>query len=201
MEYDNVFSLTFNTDGIDIHPTSKCNLWPILLTSNFLPQNIRFREKNMIVAALHYSEEKPIFLKYFEPLNQEFEHLSQTGLFVKSKCFKFVITHVALHLPAKCSVQCIMQFNGFNACFYCHHPGEKTEKGIRYTILQQATSRTHSNMISDMQTALRTQNTCNGVKGISPMVGFKHFDLVKSFIIDYMHAILLGIVKNLLSFW
>lgn len=40
-----------------------------------------------------------------------------------------------------------------------------------------------------------------GIKGISPMIGFKNFDIVQSLSIEYMHGALLGVTKNLLSFW
>ena len=40
-----------------------------------------------------------------------------------------------------------------------------------------------------------------GVKGVSPLTGFKHFDLVTSVGIDYMHFVLEGVVKKLLNLW
>lgn len=199
---ENVYSLTFNTDGVVIHPSSKCSLWPILLVCNFLPPTIRFQEKNIIVAGLYYGDEKPDFMKYFVPLNDELDLMSKDGIIVKSKCFRFNITHAALDLPAKAAVQCITQFNGFHACSYCDHPGEKTKKGVRYTCLSEIhPNRNHKGMITNIQKALEAGSTFNGIKGLSPMVGFKNFDLVRSFVIDYMHAIPLGVVKNLIGFW
>lgn len=201
-EKDHFYTLTLNTDGVEIHQSSKSSLWPILLICNFLPPNIRFREKNIIVAGLHYDAIKPDFLHYMEPLAEEFELLGSAGLIIKSECFKFVISHASLDLPAKCALQCITQYNGNNACSYCHHPGNKTSKGIRYCIQRQPEKmRTHSGMISDIQKVLASNTvTVNGIKGLTPMVGFKHFDIVNSFVIDYMHAILLGTVRCILSF-
>lgn len=196
------YSLTFNTDGVAVHSSSISTFWPILLTCNFLPPNIRFQEKNMIVAALYYGVEKPNFLKFLVPLCEEFQHLSNVGLAINSVRFKFIISHASLDLPAKCAIQCITQYNGYNACGYCKHTGEKTSKGIRYTTVATKNSqRIHSDFISNIQYYLKTGNSIDGVKGLSPMLGFKHFDMVRSFTIDYMHQIPLGIVKNLLSFW
>lgn len=48
---------------------------------------------------------------------------------------------------------------------------------------------------------LNPNSTYNGIKGISPMIPFEHFDLSKCFSIDYMHAVLLGVTKNLLQLW
>lgn len=70
-ECENLFSLTFNTDGVVIHQSSNRTLWALLLACNFLPPAIRFKEDNIIVAGLHYGVEKPDFMKYFVPLNDE----------------------------------------------------------------------------------------------------------------------------------
>lgn len=193
------YSLILNTDGVQIHESSKKSLWPILLICNFLPPHIRFKERNMIIAGLHYSTEKPDFSKYFIPLVEEFKHLNQ-GLVINSECFKFIVSHAAFDLPAKASVQCISQFNGYNSCSYCEHPGEKTKKGVRFTFSSHPL-RTHANMISDIRKVLIEKKVINGIKGLSPMVGFKHFDMSICFSIDYMHAILLNILKNLFDMW
>lgn len=199
---ENVYSLTINTDGVDIHSASKCSLWPILLVCNFLPPTLRFKENNIIVAGLHYGVDKPDFMKYFVPLNDEFDLMSKDGLIVNSKCFRFNITHAVVDLPAKSAIQCLTQYNGYNACYYCEHPGERTANGVRYTCMSKNyPNRSHKRMITDIQKSLETGRTINGIKGLCPMVGFKNFDLVRSFVIDYMHAIPLGVVKNLISFW
>ena len=41
----------------------------------------------------------------------------------------------------------------------------------------------------------------SGVKGASPLAALKGFDLVKSVAIDYMHNVLLGVVKALQDKW
>lgn len=195
-------SLTFNTDGVSIHGSSKYSLWPLMLVCNFLPPQHRFKERNIIVAGLYYGSTKPYFLKYLEPMAEEFEHLSNEGITVNSECFKFIVTHASLDLSAKSAVQCITQYNGYNSCSYCVHEGEKTTAGVRYT--QKTTCdqlRNHSKMMLEIQQALATGNVINGIKGLSAMAGFKHFNLVWSFTIDYMHGVLLGVTKNQLAFW
>lgn len=202
LQYGDFYSLNFNTDGVAVHSSTQSTFWPILLICNFLPPNIRFKERNMVVASLYYGLEKPNFSMFLLPMCEEFKHLSNVGLIINSICFKFVISHASLDLPAKCGMQCIIQYNGYNSCGYCKHPGEKTPKGVRYTFWSNGNSeRTHSDFILDIEKSLKTGNPSNGVKGLSPMIGFKHFNLVNSFTIDYMHQILLGIVKNLLGFW
>lgn len=51
--------------------------------------------------------------------------------------------------------------------------------------------------------AIETINSNNkyGLKNIPPMTLFKRFDLTNSFVIDYMHNIVLGITKLLIDLW
>lgn len=61
--------------------------------------------------------------------------------------------------------------------------------------------RNHENMILTIQNVLKTGKIINGVKGMSPLVGFMHFDLVRSLANDYMHGVCLGVLKNQFDFW
>lgn len=136
-EKEDYYSMTFNTDGVIVHGSSKSSLWPVILACNFLPPNIRFKEKNLIVCALFYGAEKPKFAQYLSPLIDEFKDLSENGIIVNSECFKIIISHASLDLPAKSAMQQIVQYNGYNSCYYCHYPGEKTVNGVRYTFRTQ----------------------------------------------------------------
>lgn len=51
-----------------------------------------------------------------------------------------------------------------------------------------------------MKNASESKTIIRGIKGPSPMVALKHFDNVNSYVIDYMHCILLGVVKSILRF-
>lgn len=41
----------------------------------------------------------------------------------------------------------------------------------------------------------------NGIKGASVFLLFKPFDLVKGFVIDWMHSVCLGVTKSLINLW
>lgn len=201
MKTNYLYTLTMNTDGLIVHQSSHSSLYPILFTCNFLPPEIRFKEKNIIVAGLYYGMDKPDYLKYLEPIVEEFERLGEFGFVEKDTSFKFAVTHGTFDLPIKSLLQQITQYNGYNACYYCDHPGEQTEKGVRYTNMQNNSMRNHENMILTTQNVLKTGKIINGVKGMSPLVGFMHFDLVRSLANDYMHGVCLGVLKNQFDFW
>lgn len=133
---------------------------------------------------------------------EEFEDLSK-GIFVREKYFNIFITNASLDLPAKCEVSKMVQFNSKHACNFCFQEGQSTSKGIRYTYEDKPlTLRTHSSIINDMVKVRSHPNSIiRGVKGVSPMVAFEHFDLSKSFCIDYMHAVLLEVTRKMIDFW
>lgn len=197
-----IYSLTINTDGLVMHKSSKASLYPVLMICNFLPPEIRFKQRNMIVAGLYYGSVKPNFSEYFDPIIREFKKLSEFGFFFQNENFQFHITHACFDLPMKSVLENIRQYNGYQACYYCEHTGKKTEKGVRYTnMLQPSPLRNHKNMVLLADKARKTGMIVKGIKGISPLIGFENFDIVRSLSVDYMHGALLGVAKNLLSFW
>lgn len=199
---DNIWSMSLNTDGVSIVQSNKASLWPILLMCNFLPPHLRFKDNNIILAGLFYGFDKPNMHDFFEPIVREFMDLSSNGIFVNDRIFKIFITNALLDLPAKSVLLQMKQFNSWHACNFCTQKGEKTNRGIRYTYECPVILRTHRTMLRDMDKVQKNPNsTFNGIKGVSPMVPFENFDLATSFCIDYMHAILLGVMKNLMLFW
>lgn len=140
---------------------------------------------------------------FFKPFANEIEHLQSTGFVFKGQVFRAIITHAVLDLPAKAAFQQTMQYNGYFGCGYCLHQGEKTDGGVRYTSSDKSiVMRTDNDFLIAMDKISRKEySKINGIKGISVAVSFDRFDMVKSFCLDYMHCVLLGVTKNLLEFW
>ncbi|KAM7286355.1 uncharacterized protein ISCGN_030177 [Ixodes scapularis] len=70
---------------------------------------------------------------------------------------------------------------------------------MRYTNLQDTTPRTSAGVLRDMKLALSLGGTfpVNGYFGPSPAVNLPHFNLVWGFTVEYMHAVLLGVVRQI----
>lgn len=199
---ENIYSLTVNTDGVAIINSNTYSLWPVLVTCNFLPPQIRFKDKNIFVAAIYFGPKKPNMHELLRPLAEEINVLSE-GIFVRERFFNLFVTIASLDLPAKSDVSKLVPFNSKYACNFCLQQGESTPKGIRYLYKSQhPVMRTHESMIQDIVKVNSKSNTIiHGVKGVSPMIVFKHFDLANSFCIDYMHAVLIGVTKKIIGFW
>lgn len=79
-------------------------------------------------------------------------------------------------------------------------------KYVRYTKVNPTPpERTHKSIIDAAEKMSLTRSsrkkTIQGLMKIPPMILFEGFDLSKSFSIDYMHNVLLGIMKLLPDFW
>lgn len=125
----NILSLCLNIDGANKYKSNTMSLWPIQLSQNYLPPEIRFQTDNIIVAGLYYGKVKMncrnVMLPLVEELNQLNKHPIKLNIEENEYEFKPIITHCAVDLPAKSMVQEIKQFGGYFSCTFCKIRGEQ----------------------------------------------------------------------------
>lgn len=122
------------------------------------------------------------------------------------KTYKFMplILSCCCDLPAKADLQGLIGHSGYFGCGFCFHPGISVA-GEKKSVIRYVQStinyeiRTHSSMIETYR-ALKSA-PIKGVKSKSCLVAAKDFDLIFDFPIDYMHCVLLGVMKKLLNLW
>lgn len=68
---------------------------------------------------------------------------------------------------------------------------------LRFLSFEDARGRTSAGVLRDMKLALESSLVINGYKGPSPAVGLPDFDLVWGFTVEYMHAVLLGVIRQI----
>lgn len=119
--------------------------------------------------------------------------------------------------PAKCLMQNFMQFNGFSGCPYCLHQGTSVKTSAKghthaYPFNREnplngyGTDRTHENTLQHAYEAHKSKlegkyaPVC-GVKGYSWFMFIPGFDIIKGIAVDYMHCVLLGVTKMLMTLW
>lgn len=205
----NVLSLTLNTDGANKFKSNNFSVWPIQLIQNYLPPEVRFKPINILTVGLYYGEHKPDCMAYFEPLVSEFKMFSERGLNLtiekKEYIFCPLITHVVVDLPAKRMLQCIRQFNGYNACTYCKHPGTQIKisgikKVVRYTN-EEFALRSEVDTLKAMYKRNFNPDNNDGVMAMSCLVSLPKFKIIKGFGVDYMHCVPLGVLRRILDFF
>ena len=200
---DNI-SLTFNTDGVPVFSSSNFSVWPLYLQINEVKATAR--SNFTILQGLWFGNEKPSFHTFLVPFIKEMTSLHSYGVHWHDKdgtehvskciCILGIVDSVA-----RAPLQGIKQFNGEHGCTFCLHEGVRVNKGngfvntypLAKTLPQR---RTHDQIFQDAEESLRSREPVHGVKEVSPLFLLPCFDMVDSWSPDYMHSVLLGVVRQ-----
>lgn len=88
------------------------------------------------------------------------------------------------------------QFNGFYGCDFCLHKGGKS-----YPYEQpEPPLRNEKDHFSHAMSGT-TDEPVYGVKGPSPFMQLKHFQMINDFIPEYQHNVCLGVTRQLSTLW
>lgn len=214
-------SLVLNIDGAQVFKSSRKSLWPVQLYQNYLHPRVRYIASNVIVTGLYFGSSKPDPNQLLFPLITELKTIQEAGGFqvknpesAKNHTFMPFILHGVFDLPAKAMCQGLVQYNGRNACGYCHHPGVKIESKTKSGKKQVVTMyryvyrgvaekpRTHEDTLKALQKLTRNKLfDCDGFRKVSPLIGLLGFDTINGFGIDYLHCVYLGVVPRLVGYW
>lgn len=191
----------FNTDGIQPFKSSRLTIWPIFIALASLPPSIRMNRDNLVTLALWVGSKPPMNL-LLKPLKQIMKRMSSNGVCVRTSAgMKNVILSPlfgVFDLVAKAPVLNMHQFNGYNGCPTCLHPGESCG-GILVYLPGTYPLRTHDSIKLAGREAEQSKTVVNGIKGKSVLT--KVVDLVNGIPVDYMHCVLEGVTKRLLEIW
>lgn len=206
--FDQPISITFSCDGVPAFKRSKYSLWPVLCTINELPHLIQ-KEKVMI-ASLWFGVKKPEMSQYLLPFVRECEKLSKEGINVQLDNtivnLKVSVLIGVCDTVARPMLQNATQFNGRFGCGYCLHPGQVVEKGRGHVRVYpqgdvEFELRNMAQTISFMKDAEKKSEAVNGMKGLSILLMIPNFNIIESLIPDYMHCVLLGVVRQFMALW
>lgn len=197
-----------NTDGVNLYSSSKVELWPVFVSINELSPTLRFSRDNILLLGLWQGKGKPPFKAYFKCISEEINYLTVNGVDIDEEVHVHLsVLGVTVDLPAKASLLNMTYYNGAEACITCEEPGKTVTQGhghsrcypyrpseSRYPI------RSSENVLQLMNVAT-DRNRQKGFKGESGLANLSKFDMVFGTAPDYMHCILLGIVKTLMCKW
>ena len=193
----------FNTDGISPFKSSRLTVWPVYLAFPSLPPSIRMNKANLVTCAFWVGQEKPSMAILLKPIKQLLSRLQNTGITVSTsgqQLRKIIIQPLfgVVDLIAKAPVLNMVQFNGANGCPVCVHPGVWNRTRL-YLPGTEYPLRTDASMRHDASSAQREKTTINGIKGPSALTGV--LNLAWGTPTDYMHCVLEGVTKRLLTTW
>lgn len=202
---DHAYSIliSINTDGVAVFNSNvKKSLWPILVVINNLPPSLRFLRENIIVAGLWLSNSEPDLNVFMKPFLQQLRTLACEGLSLfEDTSYKVITICCCVDSVARCKLQQIKQFNGYEACSFCLHPGYlAANKQIRYKYLE-VDERNHQDTVRAMDLCMKRGESVNGIKGVSNLLSIPYFDIITNCPVDFMHAVLLGVCKQFCGLW
>lgn len=204
-----ILPLTLNFDGAQIFNSSKNSLWPVQIYMNCLPPNLRFHHDNIIISAIYFGDKKPNIDNLLYPLGTELDELYKKPItiFRNDQFYNFqpTVIQCVFDLPARAQAQCFKGPTGQNGCSFCHHPGKAVKNLANKSTIRYVREDVDSPSImrSHIETLVASQNPENtiGVTGQSALFMFDDIDIINSIPVDYMHNVLLGVVKDLIQIW
>ncbi|CAB3985352.1 Hypothetical predicted protein [Paramuricea clavata] len=209
LDNDTNLSLLFNTDGVHVFKSSKGEIWPLLVVVNEVHPSVRFSTKRIILAGIWFGSKKPPMATFLAPFREQLNHLYHTGVLIASKnitCHAVTLIGTT-DLPAKAACQEFTQFNGECGCSFCEDKGVIVSVGKGHSRAYPFIPgpprmlRTKDKVLKQGTMALQSGTRVCGVKMVSQLTLVDGFDIIRGMPLDYMHSVLLGVVKMLFSKW
>lgn len=175
-----------NIDGLPLAKSSNSQVYPIL--------GMLIPSKDIFMIGIYHGYEKPRdFNKFLLDFVNEATYLTINGIKIFGKLYTFKVVMYLFDAVAKSSVLQIKSHAGYSSCTKCTQEGEYVEDRICFPGLT-FNERTHLDFVN--------QTDSHHHKGSTILLNIPDIDIIKDIPLDYMHLVLLGVVKKLLSgFW
>lgn len=195
----NVMHLSFHIDGTPIYKSSKSEFWPVQC-------DIKGVEMKPFFVAIYSGTSKPPSAEVFlRPLLNELHMLLENGVSVsRTDSIQIKIEKFILDAPARAFLKCIIGHSGYYSCERCEEPGEFLHK-IPLTQAKKSKQSGHVCLLGTTATlrtneSFRNQNNPEHHHGSSPLEELP-IDMVRDIPLEYLHLILYGTMKRLLTLW
>lgn len=179
--------LSINIDGLPLCKGSKVQFWPILGS---------VEDYDVFLIAIFQGRRKPDNVNEFmKEFVDEAKQLTENGIFIKGKEYKFRLKAVLADAPAKSYILKIKGHSGRSSCTKCTVTGSYVNKRICFS-QTDAPARSNEDFI-----AQKDRNYHHFSEKECELLRIPNFDIVKQVPLDYMHLICMGVVKKLLLGW
>ena len=191
LEAGGVLQLQINIDGLPINNSNNDHLWPILGIVEYKD----YRSNPFCIGTFYSTNSKAgVVQEFLHDFIQEYLHVHRVGLTVRGVCMNINLSAIICDAPAMAFVKEIKLHSGYGACFKCEERGVKT--GGRMTF---------GYLLSRLRTDDRFRrkvDTDHHKPGVtSPFVQIEDLDMIEQFLYDYMHLVLLCVMKRLMKCW
>ena len=139
--------MTLNTDGVSIFRNNSIDTWPIILVINELPQHIRFKPQNIILAGIWVGLNKLNNRILLNETLKEIKELEINGIVMNDQTLCFFTIFGSFDKPASNIILFTKSFNSQFGCRYCL--AERTTLNRKCCFLESAQPRNHLILISN----------------------------------------------------
>jgi len=183
-----VLELGINIDAHLISKSPKRHLWPVLISI----LNFKELKENVVPIGFFHGFQKPQLVEQFlNPLIIDLLEVLDNGLNVNGLFFTVKISNISCDSPTKAFLLNVKGDNEYFGCTSCTEEGTYLEQRMTYPGLD-APLRTDE--------SFRNKNDKYYHKGDSPVIRLP-INIANAVVLDYMHSVCLGVVKQLIEFW
>lgn len=165
--------LHMNVDGLPLYKSSPVEVWPILCHAG--------SPYEVFLVGFWCGNGKPQDIKeYLNEFVEEILKLYNTGIVINDKVYEFRLGRVIADAPAKAFLLRWIGHCGYDSCTKCTTHGERKENRMSFP---------------DLDATLRKDDDFKNC----PLSAIPGFSVTRQVVLDYLHLILLGVVKKLLK--
>ena len=164
-------------------------MWALFSCIIELPPSIRYSIENIIFHST-FSGADPEFNNFLSVYNKEIDEILLDGI----GPYTIKIHATTGDAPALAKVCKISQFNGYNSCIKCMHPGLYLDRKMVFPNHEKVEARTPNMYKTQVKEAIKTSHTYLGIKGPAHLSSWLPFP--DHILIDYMHCCCLGTFKS-----
>jgi hypothetical protein len=177
-------NVDINVDGLPLHKSSNVQFWPILC-------RVVESQHQPFVVALYCGNHKPSNVhEFMHDFIIEANSLYENGLTISDKNVSVRVRAFICDAPARAFVKCIVGHTAKNGCERCTTEAVAHDHRILFL-----------NDVGDLRTDAKFREGAYPLHKIADSPVMKmNVDIIRSFVLDSMHLLFLGVCKRLLSF-
>ncbi|KAF4524202.1 hypothetical protein B566_EDAN013321, partial [Ephemera danica] len=182
----NILLLQCSLDGMPTTKSTNDQLWPILLS---FPD---FKYIDTIAIGLYHGKEKPSDVdEFMHEFVSEIEDLENNKYSYNDKIYNVEVLNYVFDSPAKAFICCVKGHAGYNSCMRCKITGKYHSNKVIFDEFEIAPR-------TDEEFRSKSDSNHHLRQVPSPLERVPKTNMVSDIVLDYMHLVLLGIVRKLL---
>ena len=201
----NNISLSWYTDGVPVYKSSKVSVWPLYLTINELPFEMRKKKENTLLAGLWFGDKKPHANSFIYAFRSLFDNLFE-GVEIEILRENRMIKVRTILLSGTCDLTAkshFLNFTQYNVAYGCptcflkgeNIPIENQGSSVHVYRYRGNTKLRSSEECIEIANQATPENPISGIKGPSAFSKIMP-NFLEGMGIDKMHGVDVGIVKK-----